>query len=288
MNIHRLWTTLPLSALLTICMAALAQTTVRTATSTPGAQASTSNRTGNSNLEPLAMNALKAMSNQLQAATGFSFTAHISREEPGPNGQMLNFMRTVRVQVQRPGRMRISTISGPSEVNIWCDGKTVTMMPDTAGFYTTLNASPHLDDTLAMLRSKAEHHTPLLPFLLSDPYARLSEDLQSASQVGTENDGNQQFLHLAFREPDADWQLWLAGPNQIVPRRMAVIFKRIEGEPRITVNFSEWNLNAEIPADAFTFVKPEGAKQVSLDVLRYREFPQKSAQARPAGNNKSR
>jgi hypothetical protein len=276
MNIHRLWTTLSVAAL-TICMAASAQTAGRNATS---------NQTTNPALEPLAMNALKAMSKQLQAATSFSFTAHISREEPGPNGQMLNFMRTVRVQVQRPGRMRISNISSPSEVNIWCDGRTVTLMPESGAFYTTLNAGANLDETLEMLKSKAQHHTPLLPFLLADPYARLADGVQSANEVGTENDGNRQFLHLAFREADADWQLWLEGPNQIVPRRMAVIFKNVEGHPRVTVDFSDWNLNAEIPADAFTFVKPEGAKQVSFDVLRYREFPQKSAQARPAGNNR--
>lgn len=280
MNKPRLWTTFSLTALLAVGMTGLAQTAGHTTTGTSAAPAAAANQNANTDLEPLAMNALKAMSKQLQAAPSFSFVAHITREEPGPNGQMLDFIRTVRVQVQRPGRMRISTISGPTEANIWCDGKTVTMMPESGEFYTTMNAGQNLDATLDILKNRAQHHTPLLPFLLHDPYARMSEGLQSAEEVGTDNDGNEQFLHLAFREPDADWQLWLAGPNQIVPRRMAVLFRKVEGQPRVTVEFSDWNLNAEIPADAFAFVKPEGAKQVSLDTLRYREFP-KTSQARP-------
>jgi len=43
----------------------------------------------------------------------------------------------------------------------------------------------------------------------------LSDGLTSASVVGFENVGNERFLHLAFTEPGADWQLWLSGPNEV-------------------------------------------------------------------------
>lgn len=276
MNIPRLWMPLSLTAFLTICPAAPAQTARSAAIRTAASSAYSANKT---DLEPVALNALKTMSSQLQAATSFSFTARISREEPGTNGQMLDFMKTVRIEVQRPSRMRLETIGGRSDVDLWCDGKTVTLMPASGKFYTTLAAGPTLDATLEMLKSKAQNHTPLLPFLLADPYARLSDGLHTANEVGVVNDGNDQLLHLAFTEPDADWQLWLTGPNQVLPRRMAVIFKKIAGQPRLSVEFSDWNLNAEIPADAFTFLKPQGATPVSFDSLRYRRFPSESASA---------
>ena len=288
MNIHRLWMPLSLTAFLTICPAAPAQTASLAANRTAATTANTNSQPGNSALEPVAMNALKAMSSQLQTATSFSFTARISREEQGTNGQMLNFMKTIRVQVQRPSRMRLETTDGSSDVTVWCDGKTVTIMPASGKFYTTLAAGPTLDATLEILKNKARNHTPLLPFLLANPYARLVDGLQTADEVGITNEGNDQFLHLAFTEPEADWQLWLAGPNQVLPSRMAVIFKKIEGQPRLSVDFSDWNLNAEIPADAFTFLKPPGAMPVNFDSLRYREFPSESRNRPPRTNTGKR
>lgn len=220
------------------------------------------------------MNALKAMSNRLRDAASFSFTAQIMREEPGTNGQMLDFFKNIRVQVQRPNKMRLQVASDTSDVNLWYDGKNVTLMPASAKIYTTMPADATLDATLTMLKSKMQAHTPLHPFLASDPYSLLSEGLQSANEVGVVNDGNEQFLHLAFTEPDADWQLWLSGPNLILPRRMAIIYKNVEGQPRVTIDFSNWNLNAEIPSDAFVFLKPQGATEAKWEALKPRTFQQ--------------
>jgi len=221
-----------------------------------------------SDIEPLATQALKTMSNQLRAATSFSFTARIMREEPGTNGQTLDFFRHIDVEVQRPNKLRFNVRSDTSDVNLWYDGKNVTIMPANAKVYTVIAAPPTIDATLAMLKTKLETHTPLRPFLSTNPYAFLIDGVQSANEVGLVNVDNKQFLHLAFREPNADWQLWLTGPDQVLPHRMAIIYKNLEDQPRVDVEFSNWNLNAQLPASAFIFSKPEGAVEASLNAVR--------------------
>ena len=235
---------------------------------------SSNNPTPTSDQEPLVRQALRTMSDQLQAATSFSFSARIMREEPGTNGQMLDFFRHVNVQVQRPNKMRMEVRSDTSKVNFWYDGKNVTMMPEAVKIYTVIPAPPTIDGTLAMLKEKLEVHSPLRPFLSSDPYAMLMDGVQSADEVGVVSVADERLLHLAFREPAADWQLWLTGPNHVLPHRMAIIYKNVEGQPRVEVEFSNWNLNAQIPASAFVFSKPEGATEVSLNALRPREAQQ--------------
>ena len=110
--------------------------------------ASVTSPANSSDLEPLALQSLKIMSDQLRAATSFSFTARIMREEPGTNGQMLDFFRTIRVQVQRPNKMRLIVQSESSNNQIWYDGRNLTMMPGSAQFYTTIPAPPTLDGPL--------------------------------------------------------------------------------------------------------------------------------------------
>ena len=261
---------LALASALVICPALPAQK----ASNSADRAAPTSNRINAPDLEPVAMNALKAMSNTIRNAPSFSFTAHIMREEPGTNGQMLDFFKNIRVQVQRPDKMRLDVASDTSDVSLWCDGRNVTLMPASGKIYTAIPADPTLDATLAMLKQKAQVHTPLIPFLSSDPYVRLSDGLLSANEVGVTNDGNEQFLHLAFTEPNADWQLWLTGPNRILPRRMAIVYKTVEGQPRVNIDFSDWKLNAEIPSDAFVFLKPPSAVATTWEALRPRQVQQ--------------
>ncbi|HTS75131.1 MAG TPA: DUF2092 domain-containing protein [Bryobacteraceae bacterium] len=257
--------TLPLIAL-------LAAPIIVTAQNPPArtSQTAATSSAGSSELEPVALHALQRMSEQLQRATTFSFKARIMREEPGTNGQMLDFFHYVTAQVGRPGKMRLAVVSDTSDLTLWYDGKNVTVMPVSARMFSTLASAPTLDGTLEMLRDKMNVHTPLFPFLSSNAYQRLSQGLQSANEIGFINVGNEQLLHLAFTEADADWQLWLTGPHEVVPRRIAIIYKNVEGQPRVTIDFSDWNLNAEIPASAFMFEKPEGAVQADWNALKPR------------------
>ncbi len=225
-------------------------------------------------VEPVASQAVKTMSDQLLAAKSFSFTARVMREEPATNGQMLDFFRLINVQVQRPNKMRMEVRSGDSDVNIWYDGRNVTIMPASAKIYSVIPAPSNIDSTLTMLKTKLDAHMPLRPFLSNDPYAILLDGDESGNEVGIVKVNNQQLLHLAFREPDADWQLWLTGPQQVLPHRLAIIYKKVEGQPRVNIDFSNWNLNAQIPASTFVFSKPQGASEVSLNVLRRRPVPQ--------------
>jgi hypothetical protein len=219
-------------------------------------------------LEQGAMNALKTMSEQLRAANSFSFDARIMREEPGTNGQMLDFFKDIAAQVERPDKARFTVRSDNSVINVWYDGKNVTMMPLSGKIYTSLAAPSTIDATLTMLKDRLETHTPLRPFLSSDPYSILSDGLEGAYVVGFENVGNERSMHLAFTEPDADWQLWLSGPNEVLPQRMVIVYKNVPGQPRVDIEFSNWCLNAAIPGSAFTFVKPDGAMPANLSAVR--------------------
>jgi len=148
------------------------------------------------------------------------------------------------------------------------------LMPASGNIYTTLSAPPDLDATLTMLHDKIHTHMPLVPFLRSDPNAVLSDGIQTANEVGVVPVGNEQLLHLAFTEPDADWQLWLTGPNQVLPRRMAIVYKNIEGQPRVSIDFSNWKLDAEVPSSAFVFSKPVDARAAAWNTLQPRTLQQ--------------
>lgn len=76
------------------------------------------------------------------------------REEPATTGQMLDFFRDIRVQAQRPNKLRLDVASDTSNVSLWYDGKTVTLMPETGKMYTTLQAPGTIEGALRMLKTQ--------------------------------------------------------------------------------------------------------------------------------------
>jgi len=46
--------------------------------------------------------------------------------------------------------------------------------------------------------------------------------------------------------------------------RTELVNKKLEGQPRTTVQFLDWNLNPNTASDEFTFVKPDDAHQIEI------------------------
>ena len=66
--------------------------------------------------------------------------------------------------------------------------------------------------------------------------------------------------HLAFRQPDVDWQLWVE-KGQALPRKLLITTRYQVGDPQYQV-IMRWDLKPQIDAKAFTFVPPSGATKV--------------------------
>jgi len=256
----------PRALLLTLATSCLAFTHID-AQVEPRSQPQDSASKPSTDLEPRVLNALKAMSDQLHAAKSYSFTVRLIQEEPATNGQMLEFFKVIHVDVVHPNKLRLVEKSDGSEMGVWYDGKNVTMMPASKHIYAVLPAAPTLNATLAILRDRLDTNQFVRTFLSDDPYATLTDGLSTANEVGFVDVGGQKVLQTAFTEPDANWQMWLTGPEQVLPSRLAVVYKTVEGAPRVELEFSDWNLDPHIPDQAFVFTKPAGAVQVDFKKL---------------------
>ena len=72
------------------------------------------------------------------------------------------------------------------------------------------------------------------------------------------------FHHLVFEEADVEWQLWVQGGPKPTVRRSEIIYRKMPRQPRVTIDFLNWNLDAMPPADFFTLRKPADAKSITF------------------------
>jgi hypothetical protein len=162
----------------------------------------------------------------------------------------------------RPNLFRIDVEGDIWTASIWYDGKKITLMDPRTIFYAQEESPPTIDATVSFLTEKLQAPLPLTLVLSSDIYKKATDGLKTGFEAGVVMVDGIKCRQLAFTEDDADWQLWIAdGPNPL-PIRFSVNYKKIEGSPRVSISFSEWNLDAVIPANKFVFTAPEGASKV--------------------------
>jgi hypothetical protein len=215
-------------------------------------------------IDPLALQVVKAAADPIKNAKAFSFRALVSRDELGTNGQTITVFSTGEITMQRPNKLHVRFRGRGEPVELFFDGsgKTVFYSP-SAKFYTTVSTPASIDATFdAMARRGVNIATR--NFLESDPYKSLTDGLTTAYAVGRVDLFDQKVYHLAFTEPGAEWQLWVVGDDKPVVRRLEVIDMSKPHRPRTIVDFFDWNFSPATTDAMFTFSKPADAREIEM------------------------
>lgn len=214
-------------------------------------------------VDPLALDVLKAVTQPIQQAQAFSFKALISEEELATNGQIVTSFHTTEIMVQRPDKVHLIFKGRGERVDFYGTNGSITMYAPDVKLYTTVPAKATIDDNLADITAKGID-MPVGPFLSSHLYELASKDLITGYVIGRVKIYDHDVHQLAFTSPDVDWQLWVTGGETPRIVRAESVNKKLEGKPRTIVQFLDWNLSPTISADEFTFAKPADAQQIDM------------------------
>jgi hypothetical protein len=214
-------------------------------------------------VDPLALDVLRAVVQPLQQAQTFSFKALVSEEDIATNGQVITFFHTVDVMVQRPDKLRLVFRGQGQRVDYYFSNGTITMYAPDANLYSTQPAKPTIDAALADAYERGVD-MPIAPFLRSDLYNLATAKLFTGYVIGRVKVFDTDVHQLAFTAPDADWQLWVTGGDAPRIVRVEAVSKLLDGKPRTIIQFRDWDLHPTIGPDEFTFTKPEGAQKIDV------------------------
>jgi hypothetical protein len=209
-----------------------------------------------------ALKLLKAMSDKLAKANSLSFGVRGLVPIGAPTGQFINLLASSRVVMQRPDKLFVQARGDMFPSDIYFDGKTVTVVTADKKFYAQQPAAgPGLDTFAKSPQPGADAVAPFFDMLTADPYASLTKDYLSALLVGQSTVGGVKANHLAFTATAIDWEIWIGAADNL-PRLMVISYRFPERERTFTVEFSDWKLNAPVPAKTFSATIPAGAKKL--------------------------
>ncbi len=213
-------------------------------------------------LEPKAIELLKAVSSRLAAAHTLSFTAVQIFESPSRQGPPLAYAKKTNVTLQRPDRMRV-IISGDGPASeFYYNGKTVTAFAPAENLLAVSDAPPTIDAMLEAVYHSAGIFFTFTDLVVADPYKDMAEGLTLAYYVGQSHvvAGTTTDM-VAYVDNGVFIQLWI-GTEDKLPQMVRAIFLDDPENLRSQVEFSNWQLDLNVPPDAFALSNATDAKRI--------------------------
>jgi hypothetical protein len=214
-----------------------------------------------------AVQILKSMSDYIASQKTISLTYDSDVEVITPEVEKIQFASSGTVLLSRPDKVRASRTGGYADIEIVFDGKTVSGLGKNLNAYTQFEATGSIDLLLAKLRGMNLLTAPGADLLGSHVFDDLMADVIVAKHIGRGVIDGVECEHLAFRDLDIDWQLWVEVGARPIPRKYVITSKGVGAAPQYTLRIKEWKTDVPISADAFTFTPPQGAKKVAMDEL---------------------
>lgn len=214
-----------------------------------------------------AMEILRAMSDYLAAQQTIAFSFDSDIEIITPQIEKIQFTNSGEAVLSRPDKLRAIRKGGYSEVEIVFDGKTASIHGRSVNGYIQFEAPGTVDELITALRLGHGVAMPGADLLMSNVYDVLSADVIEAKYIGHGVVAGRDCEHLAFRNLDTDWQLWVEVGDRPMPCKMVITSKTVGGAPQYTVRVTGWETGIEPAPDAFTFVPPAGATLLESEAL---------------------
>ncbi|HSO80632.1 MAG TPA: DUF2092 domain-containing protein, partial [Chromatiaceae bacterium] len=197
---------------------------------------------------------LKAMSDFMGSQQTIALTFDSDIEIITPELEKLQFTNSGEVLLSRPDKLRAHRKGGYADVEMVFDGKTVSILGKNLNGYAQLEAPGSVDQLLEALRAGHGVALPGADLLQSKSYDTLVAGVLEAKHIGRGVIDGVECEHLAFRNFDTDWQLWVEVGDQPMPRKMVITSKTVNNAPQYTLRVKSWKTDVVPSADAFTFL----------------------------------
>lgn len=210
---------------------------------------------------------LKSMSDYVATQQNISIAYDSDVEVITHDLQKIQFASSGQLRLSRPDKLQANRTGGYSDAEFFFDGKTFTIYGKHLNAFAQSDSPGSIDEVVDRLRSEYHVEAPGADLLLSRVYDELIAGVVEAKHIGRGVIDGVECEHLAFRNQDTDWQLWVEAGDRPIPRKYVITSKAVTGGPQYTLRIKEWKTDQQPAADAFTFTPPAGAKKVDFKEL---------------------
>lgn len=215
-------------------------------------------------VDPEALKALRNATDYLAKLKQFRVETDTAIEVVLATGQKLQYGHRVALTLQRPNKLRAERVGELIGQEFYYDGKSLSMNLPQQKYYATEPAPPAIEPMLDFARDTLNVIAPAADLVYSNAFERLTEGLTSAFIVGKAVVGGVPCIHMAFRNAEVDWQIWIQSGDKPLPRKFVVTSKKMPQSPQFVVTLSKWDAAPKVTDSMFRFVPPKGSQKIEF------------------------
>jgi hypothetical protein len=175
-------------------------------------------------LEPRAIELLKASSDRLAAAHTLAFTAVESYESPSREGHPLVFVNKSEVILQRPDKLRVITPGDGPASEFYYNGKTMMAFAPAENLMAVADAPPTIDAAMEAAYHLSGTYFAFDDLIVADPYKDMSEGLKLAYYIGQSHVVGETTTHMvAYIDNGVFIEIWI-GVEDKLPRLIHAVY----------------------------------------------------------------
>jgi hypothetical protein len=215
-------------------------------------------------ISPRALQILNGACELLSSARAFSYHAEIDFDSVLPSDVKLQFAAAMDFALQRPDHLAISYASDLGAKRVWYDGKTLTILDPAQMTYATVPVPASIDGMLEQVAREKNISVPLEDLDFSQPCDRIRPKLIQGGYIGIGDVNGVECDHLAFRQKDSQWQIWIERGKRPLPRKLVITYIALPMAPQYSAILSQWNLDPRFPARFFNPRIPNKALRIKF------------------------
>jgi hypothetical protein len=210
---------------------------------------------------------LKRMSDYMAAQQTMELTFDSAIEVITPQLEKIQFTNSGQALLSRPDKLYAHRMGGHADVALFFNGKQVSIYEKDLNAYAQFEGPASVDKLLDALAAGHGVALPGADLLLSNSYEALAADIMEAKYMGRGVISGRACEHLAFRNFDTDWQLWVEAGNRPIPCKMVITSKTLNSAPQYTLVVTGWKSGITPASGAFSFTPPTGAEKLDPNAL---------------------
>jgi len=206
---------------------------------------------------------LRAMADFLHGSEHLSFHGELNFDQVASWGQKIQLVGAGDMWISRPNRMYADFRDDIAARKFWYDGKQITLLDPSSGFYGQEAAPPELDDMVDQTERDLGIRLPLAQLMTAGPYKEFQNRIKRARYLGIHDVDGIACHHLALQGDTVDLQVWVELGDKPVPRKFVIDYKDVSGTPRYMIVLMDWDFTAPKP-DLYTPKLPKDATKLEF------------------------
>jgi hypothetical protein len=223
-------------------------------------------------IDPVALEQINRMHSAMERFPTYRMTLTTLSDEALPSGLLVQEGQKGVIQIARPNRLAIAVERDSGEKwAAWLVGGKLVLYDKTEARYARLDLPLAIDQALDELGERYGLEMPLIDIVSGLRRAGLLDRVQTGLYLGTELVAGKECHHMLFRQPVADWQIWIEKEDPALPRKILLTYKDEPDQPTYQTTITKWDTAPNFKDSDWEPKLPKKAREVGIDELLNRE-----------------